>query len=41
VENPFLVQSVRGMNDVLPAQVAGWQWLEQVTRELFAAYGYE
>ena len=41
MENPFLVQSVRGMNDVLPAQVAGWQWLEQVTRELFAAYGYE
>jgi histidyl-tRNA synthetase len=36
-----LVQPVRGMNDVLPAQIAAWQQLEQVTRELFAAYGYE
>ena len=37
----FLVQAVRGMNDVLPAQIAGWQRLEQVTRELFAGYGFE
>ncbi|MEP7314894.1 MAG: histidine--tRNA ligase [Pseudomonadota bacterium] len=37
----FLVQAVRGMNDVLPAQIAGWQRLERVTRELFAAYGFE
>jgi len=29
------------MNDVLPAQIAGWQLLERVTRELFSAYGYE
>ncbi len=29
------------MNDVLPAQIGGWQQLEQVTRELFSAYGYE
>ena len=29
------------MNDVLPEQIGGWQRLEQVTRELFAAYGYE
>jgi histidyl-tRNA synthetase len=36
-----LVQPVRGMNDVLPAQIAAWQQLEQVTRELFAGYGYE
>ena len=36
-----LVQPVRGMNDVLPAQIAAWQQLEQVTRELFASYGYE
>ena len=35
------VQPVRGMNDVLPAQIAGWQRLERVTRELFAAYGFE
>lgn len=29
------------MNDVLPAQIAAWQQLEAVTRELFAGYGYE
>jgi len=41
VEKSFLVQAVRGMNDVLPAEIAGWQRLERVTRELFAAYGFE
>jgi histidyl-tRNA synthetase len=35
------VAPVRGMNDVLPAEIAAWQRLEQTTRELFAAYGYE
>ncbi|MFT3904760.1 MAG: histidine--tRNA ligase [Steroidobacteraceae bacterium] len=35
------IQPVRGMNDVLPGQIAAWQHLEQVTRELFVAYGYE
>ena len=29
------------MNDVLPGQIGAWQQLERVTRELFAAYGYE
>ena len=29
------------MNDVLPAQIAAWQQLERVARELFQAYGYE
>lgn len=41
MENKFLVQAVRGMNDVLPAQIAGWERLERVTRDLFAAYGFE
>ncbi|MCU0760023.1 MAG: histidine--tRNA ligase [Steroidobacteraceae bacterium] len=35
------IQPIRGMNDVLPTQVAAWQWLESVARELLAAYGYE
>ena len=35
------IQPVRGMNDVLPGQIAAWQHLEQVARELFVAYGYE
>ena len=29
------------MNDLLPAQVGAWQQLERITRELYAAYGYE
>ena len=41
MDKNFIVQAVRGMNDVLPAQIAGWQQLERVTRELFAAYGFE
>ena len=35
------IQPVRGMNDVLPAEVTAWQRLEAVTGELLAAYGYE
>ena len=35
------IQSVRGMNDVLPAQIGSWQHLEACTRELLTAYGYE
>jgi histidyl-tRNA synthetase len=35
------IQPVRGMNDVLPAEIGGWQYLERVARELFRAYGYE
>jgi histidyl-tRNA synthetase len=33
--------AVRGMNDVLPAQVGAWQHLEKTARDLFAEYGYE
>jgi histidyl-tRNA synthetase len=35
------VAAVRGMNDVLPADIGVWQLLERVTRELFTAYGYD
>ncbi len=34
------IQAVRGMNDVLPADVGLWQRLEAVARELLEAYGY-
>ena len=34
------IQAVRGMNDVLPAEVHWWQRLESVVREWLAAYGY-
>ena len=29
------------MHDVLPAQIAAWQHLERITRQVFASYGYE
>jgi len=38
---PEQIQPIRGMNDVLPAEIAAWQYLEQSVRELVACYGYE
>jgi histidyl-tRNA synthetase len=35
-----LFRSVRGFNDVLPADSAAWQQLYRVAGEVFAAYGY-
>ena len=35
------IQSVRGMNDVLPAQSPTWQKLESALRKLMGQYGYE
>lgn len=34
------ITAVKGMNDILPAESAGWEWLEQQLRNLMAAYGY-
>lgn len=34
------VQSVKGVQDVLPPKVAIWQRIEQAAREVFAAYGF-
>jgi histidyl-tRNA synthetase len=34
-------QPVRGMNDVLPGEIALWHRLEDVARATFAAYGYQ
>jgi histidyl-tRNA synthetase len=34
------IQSIRGMNDVLPADAAAWQRVHAVAAETFAAYGY-
>ncbi len=33
-------QSVRGFNDVLPADAPAWQFLHATAAEVFAAYGY-
>ncbi|MSR00193.1 MAG: histidine--tRNA ligase [Gammaproteobacteria bacterium] len=38
--SPNLIQPVRGMNDVLPTQIAAWQFLEATARELLHAYAY-
>jgi histidyl-tRNA synthetase len=35
------IQPVRGMNDVLPADIGAWQHLERVARAIFESYGYE
>lgn len=34
------IQSIRGMNDLLPESSAAWLYLEAKVTELFAAYGY-
>ncbi|MGB5304767.1 MAG: histidine--tRNA ligase [Gammaproteobacteria bacterium] len=34
------IQAVRGMNDILPDQASGWQYLESRLREVVHAYGY-
>ena len=36
-----IIEPLRGVHDVLPTQAAAWQHLERITREVFAAYGYE
>lgn len=35
------LQPIRGMNDVLPGEIAYWQLLERTARKLFAEYGYQ
>ncbi len=35
------LQPVRGMNDVLPAQIGAWQYLERELGALLRDYGYE
>ncbi len=35
------IAPIRGMNDVLPAQISTWQWLEATARSLLRGYGYE
>jgi histidyl-tRNA synthetase len=35
------IQPLRGMNDVLPAQIAVWQHVERAARKVLDAYGYE
>jgi histidyl-tRNA synthetase len=36
-----IIEPLRGVHDVLPAQIAAWQHLERITRQVFSSYGYE
>lgn len=35
------IQSIRGMNDILPEQTSLWQYVERTAAHLLAAYGYQ
>ena len=35
------IQSIRGMNDILPDQTPLWQYVEGTAQQLFAGYGYQ
>jgi histidyl-tRNA synthetase len=35
------IQAIRGMNDILPEQIAAWQKLETLLRRLTRQYGYQ
>ena len=34
------LRAVKGMNDLLPADAARWEWFEDIVRRLLARYGY-
>jgi histidyl-tRNA synthetase len=36
-----IIEPLRGVHDVLPVQIAAWQHLERITRQVFSSYGYE
>ncbi len=35
------IQAIRGMNDILPPEIATWQHVENVLREVLHGYGYQ
>ena len=35
------IQAIRGMNDILPADIKSWQLVERVFHQLMDNYGYE
>ncbi len=35
------IQSIRGMNDLLPAQTPLWQYVERTAEQLLGSYGYQ
>jgi histidyl-tRNA synthetase len=39
--NASTFQAIRGMHDLMPAQIADWHYLENTLRQLMASYGYQ
>ena len=37
---PQRYKALRGTKDILPGETARWQWLEEITRRLFARYAF-
>jgi len=35
------ITGIKGMNDILPQEIAAWQFLEQQARQIFRTYGYK
>ena len=35
------IKSVRGMQDIVPAEIGSWQFIEKVLRQVFTGYGYK
>ncbi len=35
------IQAIRGMHDIMPAQIGDWEYLESILRQLTSAYGYQ
>jgi histidyl-tRNA synthetase len=35
-----MIQLIRGFKDILPEEVALWQWIERTARDLFEGFGY-
>jgi histidyl-tRNA synthetase len=36
-----IIQSIRGMNDILPQQACYWAYLEESLRQVANSYGYD
>ncbi len=35
------IQSIRGMNDILPDEIHFWQYVEKIIQEVISSYGYQ
>src|ERR1700761_4931738 len=35
------IQSIRGMNDILPDEIHYWQYVERIIQEVISSYGYQ